>query len=87
MTATPALSNDLAGKYQKKISDDLYLDRKESEGVLVELQKFAMELLSGNDMSGSTLFNYALAREVKEAARNVITNSDPGDENESRTSS
>lgn len=87
MTATPALSNDLAGKYQKKISDDLYLDRKESEGVLVELQKFAMELLSGNDMSGSTLFNYALAREVKEAARNVITDSDPGDENESRTSS
>lgn len=87
MTATPALSPDIFGKYQKRISDDLHLDRKESEGVLVELQKFAMELLSGNDMSGSTLFNYALAREVKEAARNVITNSDPGDENESRTSS
>jgi len=46
MTATPALTNDIFGKYQKKISDDLYLDRKESEGVLVELKAFAAELIN-----------------------------------------
>lgn len=67
MTATPALSNDIFGKYQKKISDDLYLDRKESEGVLLELRAFAVELL-GMYNSGY-YFN------------EVITNSDPGDEN------
>lgn len=71
MTATPALSNDLAGKYQKKISDDLYLDRKESEGVLTELRAFAAELLN----------------QYHQSYYGMITNSDPGDENESRTSS
>ena len=46
MTATPALSNDIFGKYQQRISNDLYLDHKESEGVLIELRAFAAELLN-----------------------------------------
>lgn len=71
MTATPALSNDLAGKYQKKISDDLYLDRKESEGVLIELRAFAAELLAEAQILDRDYIN----------RYTVITNSDPGDEN------
>ena len=46
MTATPALSNDIFGKYQKKISDAYYLDHKDSEYILVELKAFAAELLA-----------------------------------------
>ena len=71
MTATPALSNDLAGKYQKKISDDLYLDRKESEGVLIELRAFAAELLAEAQILDRDYIN----------RYTVITNSDPGYEN------
>lgn len=73
MTATPALSNDLAGKYQKKISDDLYLDRKESEGVLIELRAFAAELLAQ--------FHHQQHLEHYGEFDSVITDSDPGDEN------
>ena len=64
MRATPALTNDIFGKYQKKISDDLYLDHKESEGVLVELKAFAAELLN----------------QYHSGHYGVITDSDPGDE-------
>lgn len=69
MTATPALSNDIFGKYQQRISNDLYLDHKESEGVLVELHAFAAELLA--------MFNSGHYFD------HIITNSDPGDEQES----
>jgi hypothetical protein len=51
VTATPALTNDIFGKYQKKISDALYLDLKESEYILRELQTFALELGSVMDRS------------------------------------
>ena len=77
MTATPALTPDIFGRYQKKISDAFYLDHKESEYVLTELQKFALEYVSGIDMSRSIPFDHTLAREIREA---VITDSDPGDE-------
>jgi len=46
MTATPALSNDIFGRYQKKISDAYYLDHKDSEYILRELKAFAAELLN-----------------------------------------
>lgn len=69
MTATPALSNDIFGKYQKRISDHLYLDNKQSEGIHIELQKFAAELLSGREVGRAVPLNHLSA-----------TNSDPGDE-------
>lgn len=71
MTATPALSNDIFGKYQQRISNDLYLDHKESEGVLVELRAFAYELMSIMSMRNSLLSTYP---------EHYSTNSDPGDE-------
>jgi hypothetical protein len=46
MTATPALTPDIFGRYQKKISDAFYLDHKESEYILRELHAFAAELLN-----------------------------------------
>ena len=83
MTATPALSNDLAGKYQKKISDDLYLDRKESEGVLIELRAFAAELLNQYHQGYYGGEGYNTSAEMELIGHDVITNSDPGDEHES----
>ena len=71
MTATPALSNDIFGKYQKKISDDLYLDRNQSEGVLVQLRAFALELSSIMSIRNSLYHEYP---------EHYTTNSDPGDE-------
>ena len=71
MTATPALSNDIFGKYQKKISDDLYLDRNQSEGVLVQLRAFALELSSIMSIRNSLYHEYP---------EHYIANSDPGDE-------
>jgi hypothetical protein len=70
MTATPALTPDIFGKYQQRISNDLYLDHKESEGVLVELRAFAAELLAQAEQGYS---NY-------NTDHTIITNSDPGDE-------
>lgn len=64
MTATPALTNDIFGKYQKKIGDHLQLDRKQSEGLHTELKAFAAELLNQHHP------NYY----------GIIVNSDPGDE-------
>ena len=81
MTATPALSNDLAGKYQKKISDDLYLDRKESEGVLIELRAFAAELLNQYHKGYYGWVGYNTSAEMELIGHDVITDSDPGDEN------
>lgn len=72
MTATPALTNDIFGKYQKKISDALYLDHRESEGVLDELRAFALELSSIMSIRNS-LYN--------EYPHHYSTNVDPGDEN------
>lgn len=46
MTATPALSSDIFGRYQKKISDAFYLDHKESEYIHTELTAFAAELVT-----------------------------------------
>lgn len=46
MTATPALTPDIFGLYQKKISDAFYLDHKDSEYILRELQAFAAELIN-----------------------------------------
>lgn len=71
MTATPALSNDIFGKYQKKISDDLYLDRNQSEGVLAQLRAFALELSSIMSIRNSLYHEYP---------EHYLTNSDPGDE-------
>lgn len=72
MTATPALSNDIFGRYQKKISDAYYLDHKESEYILVELKAFAAELLAQAEQG---YINY-------NTDHTIITDSDPGDEHE-----
>ena len=68
MTATPALSNDIFGRYQKKISDAFYLDHKESEYIHSELRAFALEVLAT-----STNWEYY--------TKHFATDSDPGDEN------
>lgn len=45
MTATPPLEDNIFGKYQKKISDAFYLDKKESEWVLSTLKEFEQEVM------------------------------------------
>lgn len=57
MTATPALTPDIFGRYQKKISDAFYLDHKESEYILRELRAFAIELLRGHIDAGTITTN------------------------------
>lgn len=45
MTITPALSNGIVGRVQAKISQMLYLDRKDSEFIHHELELFALDLM------------------------------------------
>ena len=71
MTATPALSPDIFGKYQKKISDAFYLDQKESRYVLDELRAFAVELSSIMSIRNSLYVEYP---------EHFTSNTDPGDE-------
>lgn len=71
MTATPALSPDIFGKYQKKISDAFYLDQKESRYVLDELRAFAVELSSIMSIRNSLYVEYP---------EHFNSNTDPGDE-------
>lgn len=46
MTATPMLEENIFGKYQKRISDSLFLDSKDSEYVLSELKRLGYEVVT-----------------------------------------
>lgn len=49
MSVTPALSNTIVGKWQKRISTMLHLDIKDSEFIHLTLEQFALELATGLD--------------------------------------
>lgn len=68
MSATPALSNGMIGRVQKRISDGLYLDWKDSEFIHRELEIFAMDLMKEWEASN------------KLGPIAYITLDDPGDE-------
>lgn len=72
MTATPALASGLAGQYQKKISDMLYLDRKDSEFVLLALEQYAWALMDEWESNKNITWD----------SLQEIPGNDPGDEQE-----
>ncbi len=68
MSATPELSSGLVGKWQKRITDALYLDWRDAEFIHLMLEQYTLELLK--------MWEEA----QKEITSNVITGNDPGDE-------